>query len=211
MKNHGKLGSNKNIILHVGDVRNQLSSMKYMAIDTETRGLEIQRDRLCVLQFTCGDGICHLVQIDKNNPKKAKNLIEILSDNNIEKLFHFGRFDIAVIYKYLGVLCQNVYCTKIASKLARTYTERHGLKELCRQLLGIEISKNEQSSDWGAEELTQAQKHYAANDVMYLNQLKTCLNYQLRRENLMEIANECFKFLPQSSKLAAMGVTQDIF
>jgi ribonuclease D len=182
-----------------------------LAIDTETLGLNPHRDRLCVVQISRGDGNADVVQIPKGAPAPP-NLTRILADRTVEKLFHFGRFDIAVLYRHTGVMAGPVYCTKIASKLARTYTDRHGLKDLVRELLGFEISKQQQSSDWGAENLSQAQLDYAASDVLHLHALRDKLNHMLEREGRAEIARECFAFLPTRARLDLLGWAEtDIF
>lgn len=192
------------IFFHEGDLPDDFTPAESVAIDTETMGLNPNRDRLCVLQLSNGDGDAHLVRFKKGD-YNAPNLVKMLSNPKITKLFHFGRFDIAVIEKFLGVQCAPVYCTKIASKLCRTYTDRHGLKELCRTLIGVEVSKQQQTSDWGADELSEDQKEYAANDVLYLHQLRDVLNKHLIREDRMEIAQSCFEFLPKRAKLDLMG------
>lgn len=175
-----------------------------VAIDCETMGLQPHRDRLCVVQLSGGDGKAHLVQIEKDQTS-APNLEKLLADPNVLKLFHFGRFDIAVLYKAFGVVTAPVYCTKIASRLVRTYTDRHGLKALLQELLNIDISKQQQSSDWGAATLTPAQVDYAASDVLYLHQLRDALQAMLEREGRTEIAQTCFDFLPTRAKLDLMG------
>lgn len=175
-----------------------------VAIDCETMGLQPHRDRLCVVQLSGGDGKAHLVQIEKDQTS-APNLEKLLADPNVLKLFHFGRFDIAALYKALGVITAPVYCTKIASRLVRTYTDRHGLKALLQELLNIDISKQQQSSDWGAATLTPAQVDYAASDVLYLHQLRDALQAMLEREGRTEIAQTCFDFLPTRAKLDLMG------
>ena len=182
-----------------------------IAIDCETMGLNPHRDRLCVVQLSGGDGVAHLVQIEKGQTE-APNLCKLLEDPNILKIFHFGRFDIAALYKAFGATASPVYCTKIASRLVRTYTDRHGLAKLLQELLGIDISKQQQSSDWGAAELSDAQIDYAASDVLYLHQLRKALNDMLERESRMEVAQACFDFLPMRAKLDLMGWPEtDIF
>lgn len=176
-----------------------------VAVDTEAMGLNHFRDRLCVVQLAFGDGMVHIIQIAPNNPTKSPNLAKLLSDEKIEKIFHFGRFDIAILYRSLGVLCSNVYCTKIAAYFAMTYTDRHGIKELCRQLLKVEMSKTECSSYWGAHELSAEQKKYAANDVIYLHDLKRELNKMLIREGRQELIQKCFDFLPHRAVLDCAG------
>ena len=167
-------------------------------------GLNPGRDRLCVVQLSSGDGHTHIVQIEKNQTK-AHNLERLLQDENILKLFHFGRFDIAILYSTFGLLSSPVYCTKIASKIARTYTDRHGLKNLLAELLEIDISKQQQSSDWGAKTLSKAQIEYAATDVLHLHALREKLNEILERENRANLAEECFKFLPFRATLDIRG------
>lgn len=192
------------IFYHHHDLPDDFKPASFLAIDTETMGLKPHRDRLCVVQLSNGDGDAHLVKFAPGQ-YDAPNLKKVLSDPSVTKMFHFGRFDIAVLEQFLGVRCAPVYCTKIASKLCRTFTDRHGLKELCRELIGVEISKQQQSSDWGAEELNEDQKEYAASDVLYLHQLRDVLNSRLKREGRMELANECFKFLPARSALDLAG------
>lgn len=182
-----------------------------VAIDTETLGLNPLRDRLCVVQISPGDGTADIIQIEKGQ-KQAPNLMKLLGDDNITKIFHFGRFDIAVLYHTFGIMPLPVFCTKIASKLTRTYTDRHGLKEICGELLDVSISKQQQSSDWAAETLSQAQLEYAASDVLYLHRLKTILEQRLERDGRKSQAAECFKFLPTRAELDLMGWDeQDIF
>ncbi|MCB1348559.1 MAG: ribonuclease D [Paracoccaceae bacterium] len=182
-----------------------------VAIDTETMGLNPHRDRLCVIQLSGGDGDAHIVQIAKGQTQ-APNLARMLADPETLKLFHFGRFDIAALLNAFGVLTAPVYCTKIASKLVRTYTDRHGLKYLLDELLNVDISKMQQQSDWGAEELTDAQLDYAASDVLYLHRLKQKLDARLAREGRTEVAQAAFDFLPTRAKLDLMGWPEiDIF
>ncbi|HUO02172.1 MAG TPA: hypothetical protein VMU31_05295, partial [Rhizomicrobium sp.] len=183
------------IHLHQGDLPNGLDLGKLVAIDTETLGLNPFRDRLCLAQLSAGDGVCHAVQF-KAGQYAAPNLKRMLSDPSVTKLFHFARFDVAMFRRYLDVTCAPIYCTKIASKLVRTYTDRHGLKDLVRELLNIDLSKEQQSSDWGADELSEKQLAYAANDVAYLHQLKTALDTMLAREGRTDLAKACFDFLP---------------
>lgn len=170
-----------------------IQNITSVAIDTETMGLLPYRDRLCLAQFSKGDGDAYLVKF--NNYDLAKNIKYLLADNQILKIFHYARFDIMMLYKYLEVMTQNIYCTKIASKLVRTYTSKHSLLNLCKDLLNIEISKEETCTDWGAKELTTEQKEYAANDVLYLHRIKEKLDEMLVRENRVELANSCFEFL----------------
>ncbi len=192
------------IHLHQGDLPAGLSFGASVAIDTETMGLNPLRDRLCLAQLSAGDGVSHLVQFAPG-AYNAPNLRALLADPKVLKLFHFGRFDIAVMAHYLGVVSAPVYCTKIASKLARTFTDRHGLKDLCREVLGVELSKQQQSSDWGAPVLTEEQKRYAASDVLHLHALKTKLDEMLTRENRMQLALACFGFLPTRAFLDLTG------
>lgn len=175
-----------------------------VAIDTETLGLSLTRDRLCLVQMATADGTTYFVQVRRED-KSAPNLARLLGDTSVQKLFHYGRFDIAQLKTYTGVLCQNVYCTKIASRLVRTYTERHGLKDLVRELLSTEISKQQQTSDWGAATLTPEQLLYAAGDVIYLHGLKEKFDILLNREGRMALAQECFKFLPVRADLDLAG------
>lgn len=197
--------------LYQGDLPDDLDLGSVVAIDCETMGLKPYRDRLCVVQLSAGDGDAHLVQIAKGQ-SQAPNLCKLLSDQNALKLFHFGRFDIAAMYHAFGVLTAPVYCTKIASKLVRTYTDRHGLKNLLQELLEVDISKQQQSSDWGTNELSDAQISYAASDVLYLHQLRKVLNERLEREGRSEMAQACFNFLPQRALLDLTGwPDEDIF
>ena len=182
-----------------------------IAIDTETMGLDLNRDRLCLLQISNGDGEAYLVQFPKDN-YDAPNLKNLLLDKNREKIFHFARFDLAVIKKHLEIELSNIFCTKIASILVRTYTEYHGLKDLCRELLGINISKQQQSSYWGTEQLSEEQKEYASKDVIYLHSLKEILTKMLIAENRNDIAYKLFEFLPTRVDLDLMGWNEiDIF
>ena len=190
--------------VYKGDLPNNLDLGRVIAIDCETMGLNPKRDRLCVVQLSSGDGNAHLVQISKGQTS-APNLCRMLEDPNVLKLFHFGRFDIAAIFEAFGVLTAPVYCTKIASRLIRTYTDRHGLKNLLQELLAIDISKQQQSSDWGAKRLSKAQIEYAASDVLYLHQLRESLNQMLIREGRMEVALSCFDFLPTRAQLDLAG------
>lgn len=197
--------------LYQNDLPDGLDMGPVVAIDCETMGLNPHRDRLCVVQMSGGDGHSHIVQIAKGQTE-APNLCKMLEDPNVLKLFHFGRFDIAALYNAFGALTAPVYCTKIASKLVRTYTDRHGLKNLLQELLQQDISKQQQSSDWGAPELTKAQLDYAASDVLYLHRLKTELDRMLTREDRMETAQACFDFLPTRAKLDLAGwPDMDIF
>ena len=183
-----------------------------VAVDTETMGLQLGRDRLCVVQIADGKGDEHLVRFARGSAYDAPNLKAVLTDPARLKLYHFARFDLASIYAYLGVMAGPAYCTKIASRLIRTYTDRHGLKDLVKEVLGQEISKQQQSSDWGASELSDAQKDYAAADVRYLHALKEKLDLRLAREGRMEMAQACFDFLPNRALLDLAGwAEQDIF
>lgn len=197
------------ITLHKGDLPDNLDLGKIVAIDTETLGLKPRRDKLCLIQLSSGDGTAHLVQFDRST-YHAPNLKKLLADPSVIKLFHFARFDIAVIQHYLGVTCQPVYCTRTASKLARTYTDKHGLRDVCRELLGIEISKHQQSSDWGADELTHDQLEYAANDVYHLHALKNKFDAMLEREGRTDLARRVFDFLPTRAELDNLGWSSDI-
>ena len=190
--------------LYQNDLPDDLDLGQVVAIDCETMGLNPQRDRLCLVQLSGGDGNAHLVQIDKDQTS-APNLCRMLADSDVLKLFHFGRFDIAALYNAFGTLTAPVYCTKIASKLIRTYTDRHGLKYLLEELLSVDISKQQQTSDWGAAELTQAQQDYAASDVLYLHRLKSELDARLDREDRTDLAQACFEFLPSRAKLDLAG------
>ncbi|RCK40894.1 MULTISPECIES: ribonuclease D [Thalassospira] len=197
--------------LHHGDLPDGLDLGKTVAIDSETMGLNPHRDRLCVVQLSAGDGDAHLVKFDVES-YEAPNLKKLLSDPSVLKLFHFGRFDIAVMDKYLGVRCAPVYCTKIASKLVRTYTDRHGLKDLVRELVGINLDKQQQSSDWGSSDLSDEQIAYAASDVLYLHKAKEELDRRLAREGRTELAQACFDFLPTRAALDLAGWEEiDIF
>ncbi|MCU0820254.1 MAG: ribonuclease H-like domain-containing protein [Beijerinckiaceae bacterium] len=199
------------IRLHKGDLPAPIPAGSVVAIDTETLGLNPHRDRLCLVQLSLGDGTADLVQIAPGQ-KKAPNLVKMLKDKSILKLFHFGRFDLAVMQQTFGVQASPVYCTKIASRLVRTYTDRHGLKDLCRDLIGVEISKQQQSSDWGAETLTEAQMAYAASDVLHLHALKAKLDVLLVRDGRKELADACFRFLPARAALDLQGWPEtDIF
>ena len=197
--------------LHIGDIPDGLDFGKEVAIDTETMGLGLARDRLCLVQLSSGDGTAHLVQIGVGQGD-APNLETLLADQGVVKLFHYGRFDLGVLCRGFGVMARPVYCTKIASRLARTYTDRHGLKDLCRDLLGVDISKQQQSSDWGAPKLSREQLNYAASDVMFLRELRNKLDAMLDREGRMGLAQACFDFLPTRAALDLAGwQDEDIF
>ncbi len=198
--------------LHKNDLPYGLNLGPVVAVDTETMGLDPRRDRLCVVQLSSGDGNAHLVQIGKGQTT-APNLERVLTDPNTLKLFHFGRFDIAMIYKALDVRTQPVWCTKVAAKLVRTFTDRHGLKYLLQELVGVDVSKTQQTSDWGSQTLTDAQKDYAASDVLYLHKLKAALEAILIREDRLDLAQRCFDFLPTRAELDLLGWDEpnDIF
>ncbi|HEY4162837.1 MAG TPA: ribonuclease H-like domain-containing protein [Dongiaceae bacterium] len=196
------------IHLHKGDLPEGLDLGSVIAVDTETMGLNPVRDRLCLVQMSAGDGTSHLVQIPRIEPGRlhdAPRLKAVMEDPKILKIFHFGRFDLAAMKAYLGVRCQPVYCTKIASKMTRSYTDRHGLKDLCKELLDVDLSKQQQSSDWGNAELTEDQLRYAASDVLYLHRLKAKLDVMLAREGRAELAAACFNFLPTRAELDLLG------
>ncbi len=199
------------ITLYQGDLPDGLDLGPVVAIDTETMGLKPHRDRLCLVQLSSGDGDAHLVQIAKGQ-SKAPNLARLLRDRKVLKLFHFGRFDIAVMAHAFGAVARPVWCTKIASKLGRTSTDRHGLRNLTQELIGVDISKQQQTSDWGAEELSEAQLEYAASDVLYLHRLKAELERRLAREGRGALAEACFGFLPDRAMLDLAGWPEtDIF
>ena len=192
------------IQLHKNDLPDGLSLGAVVAIDTETMGLDPRRDRLCLVQLSSGDGNAHLVQIERGQVR-APNLEKLLTDPKVLKLFHFGRFDIAALKKAFGVTTAPVYCTKIAAKMVRTFTDRHGLKYLLQELLGVDVSKQQQTSDWGASKLTDAQMEYAASDVLYLHRLKAELDERLVREGRADLAKACYDFLPTRATLDLMG------
>lgn len=192
------------IKLYQNDLPDGLTFGDSVAVDTETMGLALSRDRLCLVQLSAGDEVCHLVQF-RDRTYDAPNLKAVLTDPKVTKIFHFARFDLAATRRYLDVSCGPVYCTKIASRLTRTFTDRHGLKDLCRDLLGIELSKQQQTSDWGAAELSQEQLRYAASDVLYLHRLRAILDELLAREGRDELARACFDFLPSRAALDLAG------
>ena len=199
------------ITMHKGDLPKNLDFGESVAVDTETLGLVPERDPLCLIQLSSGDGTAHLLQFDRSK-YDAPNLKKVLSNPNCEKIFHFARFDVAVIKHYLGIDCSPIYCTKIASKLARTYTDKHGLKDICKELLGVELSKNEQTSDWSLEELSDEQKIYAASEVLYLHKLKSILEGKLEKVNRKELAQNCFDFISTRAYLDLNGWSEiDIF
>ena len=198
--------------LYHNDLPDGLNLGPVVAIDTETMGLDPRRDRLCLVQLSSGDGNAHLVQIGKGQTL-APNLVRLLTDPNTVKLFHFGRFDVAVLQRAFGVPTAPVWCTKIAAKLIRTFTDRHGLKYLLQELVGVDVSKQQQTSDWGSEVLSEAQKDYAASDVLYLHRLKAALESILIREDRLALAQRCFDFLPTRAELDLLGWDEpnDIF
>jgi ribonuclease D len=199
------------IRLHRGDLPDLARYEGCVAIDTETMGLNPHRDRLCVVQLSSGDGSADIVQIAADQ-KDAPNLKKLLGDASVTKIFHFARFDLAALYNAFGLMPEPVFCTKIASRLTRTYTDRHGLKDLVRELLGIDLSKQQQSSDWGAQTLSEAQLAYAASDVLYLHQLKDRFEALLKRDGRADLAEACFRFLPIRSRLDLSGwEEEDIF
>lgn len=203
--------SNSKIMLHKGDLPEGLSFGNRVAVDSETLGLKPHRDRLCVVQLSCGDGTAHLVQFDGSD-YSAPRLKALLADESVLKIFHFARFDIAILSKYLGVMAAPIFCTKIASKLVRTYTDRHGLKDVVSELAGVELSKQQQSSDWAARELSQAQIAYAASDVLHLHAVHDRLTEMLERDGRSGLAEACFAFLPSRAELDLNGFDDlDIF
>lgn len=193
--------------VHKGDLPSGISFTGAVAVDTETMGLSVARDRLCVVQLSAGDGDSHVVQV--SHPYNAPNLKAIFTDPDLVKIFHFARFDLAMILKHLGVRCEPAYCTRTVSKLCRTNTERHGLKDLCRDYLGVEISKQQQSSDWAAETLQPEQVDYAAADVLYLHRLREEMDRLLDREGRRDLAEACFRFLPDRAALDVAGWPDD--
>ncbi|MBH87914.1 MAG: ribonuclease D [Pelagibacterales bacterium] len=199
-----------NYTLYDSDLPNDLEFSNCIAIDTETMGLDFKRDRLCLVQISNGDNYAHLVQIKENSSYPV--LEKLLKNKNIKKIFHYARFDLAAIYNNMGIMCENIYCTKIASKLIRTYTDRHGLKELCKELINIDISKQKQSSDWGSQKLSHEQLLYAASDVLYLHKIKNELDIILKRENRDELADKLFQFVGIRAYLDLNGWNEpDIF
>lgn len=195
---------------HQGDLPPGLAFPDGIAVDTETMGLKIHRDRLCVVQISGGDNVAHVVQLSQE--MDAPVLTALLADTTVPKIMHYARFDIATLHHWLGVLCEPIYCTKVASKLCRTNTESHGLKSLCRDLLGVDLSKQQQTSDWGAEDLSAEQLQYAANDVLYLHALRDRLDHLLAREGRTALAEGCFRFLPTRALLDLAGWDEpDIF
>ena len=193
-----------NIFFHKDDLAEGVKFQNSVAVDSETLGLRPERDPLCLVQLSSGDGTAHLVQLNREN-YNAPNLKRVLSDKKCQKIFHFARFDVAVLKKYLNIDCEPVYCTKIVSKLVRTYTDKHGLKDLCKELINIDLSKQQQSSNWGARELTEDQKLYAASDVLYLHQIKDILDQELLKLNRRDIADQCFSFIKTRVDLDLKG------
>ena len=194
------------IHLHHQDLPSSVQFNGSVAIDTEAMGLNPHRDRLCLVQLSAGDGVCHLVKIETQSQKNgAPHLTRLLTDTNVLKIFHFARFDVGILQHTFDITIPSIYCTKIASKLVRTFIDRHGLRDLCKDLLGVEISKEQQTSDWGKAEYTTEQQKYAATDVLYLHQLKAKLDNMLVREGRMELAQTLFNFLPTCAKLDILG------
>ena len=199
------------IKLYKNDLPKNINLGNSIAIDTETMGLNYIRDRLCLVQLSKGNGICHLVQIINPN-KKPSNLIKILKNKKIKKIFHFARFDVGILKHTFNIKVENIYCTKIASKLARTFTDKHGYQDLCKELLNKKISKTEQTTNWGSNSLSIAQKKYAATDVLYLHEIKNILDKMLIRENRYDIAESCFNFIQTRTDLDLLGWSEyDIF
>lgn len=199
------------IYLHKHDLPDDVDFGSAVAIDTETQGLSLVRDKLCLVQLSAGDGDAHIVQMNRTT-YDAPNLKALVQNESVTKIFHFARFDVAIMQRDLGVDTQSIFCTKIASGLVRTYTDRHGLKDICRELLAVDLSKQQQSSDWAADELTDAQLEYAASDVLHLHRLRTILTARLIREGRLEVAQACFDFLNARCRLDLMGWNDvDIF
>ena len=199
------------IKLHNNDIPNDIKFGEIIAIDTETMGLNPFRDRLCLVQISNGRGTCHLVKINEKE-NKPKNLIKILKNKKVLKIFHFARFDVGILKYTYNINIQNIYCTKIASKLTRTFTDKHGYKDLCEELLNVKITKTQQTSDWGAEMLTTQQQKYAATDVLYLHKIREKLNKMLKREDRVKIAEACFKFIEYRTQMDLLGWSDlDIF
>jgi len=193
--------------LHKGDLSAGVSFSGSVAVDTETMGLKLHRDRLCVVQLSAGDGHAHVIQIQPGRP--APRLAALFSDAKVLKIFHFARFDLAMVQKHLGVRCAPVYCTRTASRLVRTNTDKHGLKDLCKDLLGVELSKQQQTSDWGVDTLSAEQLEYAAADVLHLHRLKAEMDRLLAREGRADLAEACFRFLPDRAVLDLAGWAED--
>jgi len=204
---------NKHIIYHENDIDHKVVTehkSDIVAIDTEAMGLHNHRDRLCVIQLSFGDGIAHIVHLKSTKKVHSPNLLKILQNDDLLKIFHFARFDVAILQHYYGISLSNIYCTKIASRLVRTYSNHHGLKTLCDRLLNIKISKQEQSSYWGSDTLSDEQMEYAAQDVLYLHRLRHELNIMLKREERLQLAHDCFAFIPTRARLDVMGWTDDL-
>ncbi len=200
------------IHLHTNDIPSDLAFTDSVAIDTEAMGLKNHRDRLCVVQLSAGDQHCHVVHFPKAEFEKAVNLKKLLINKSVEKIFHYARFDVGILMHSFGIKIETIYCTKIASRLVRTFTSRHGLKDLCKDLLGVELSKQEQTSDWGAPELKKEQLTYAATDVLHLHALKNILDQLIVRENRTELVQACFKFLPYRAQMDLLaGEAFDVF
>ena len=207
--------NNRDFFIYQNDLPNNINFGNSIAVDTETTGLSLVRDRLCLIQISSGDNNCHIIKFDvdffKNN-NCPTNLVTLLTDKKIEKIFHFARFDLAIIKKFLKIKCENIFCTKIASRLVRTYTDKHGLRELCKELLDIDLNKSQQSSDWSSEILSENQLKYAASDVLYLASIKKKLLVMLKREGRIELALRIFEFLDTRIELDILGWdNQDIF
>lgn len=201
-----------NIHFHQNDLPDNLNLGPVVAVDTEAMGLKPTRDRLCLVQLSAGDGECHLVQISLDHDGHSPNLVALLTDPEVTKIFHFARFDVTALLNHFSIMTAPVYCTKIASKLVRTYADRHGLKDICKELLGIEVNKHEQLSDWGAETLSKEQLQYAATDVLHLHKLMLVLDGMLEREGRTELAEECFNFISTRAYLdLTSGYEFDIF
>lgn len=201
-----------NIHFHLNDLPDNLNLGPVVAVDTEAMGLKPTRDRLCLVQLSAGDGECHLVQISLDHDGHSPNLVALLTDPEVIKIFHFARFDVAALLNHFSIMTAPIYCTKIASKLVRTYADRHGLKDICKELLGIEVNKHEQLSDWGAETLSKEQLQYAATDVLHLHKLMLVLDGMLEREGRTELAEECFNFISTRAYLdLTSGYEFDIF
>jgi ribonuclease D len=199
------------IKVYRGDLPIQVELGPLVAVDTEAMGLNPRRDKLCLVQLSAGDGNAHLVQVDRTT-FDAPRLKQLLEDENVTKIFHYARFDVAMLKHHLGAKVRTLYCTKIASKLARTYTDKHGLKDIVKEMLGIDLSKQQQSSDWGSPILSDAQKQYAALDVIYLHEVKARFDQILQREGRMELARACFEFVPVRAELDLAGWTEeDVF
>ena len=196
------------IYLHHGDLPSSVQFTGSVAVDSETMGLNLVRDRLCLVQLSAGDGDAHLVKFDGKD-YSAPNLKKLLTDPSVEKIFHFARFDVAAFQRWLGIATTPVFCTKIASKLCRTSTDRHGLKDLCRELIGVELNKQQQTSDWGADVLSPEQQDYAASDVLYLHRLREKITPLLEREGRLDLAKACFGFLPTRAQLDLLGWEED--